>query len=200
MAINIEWQVKPPNKGTDDGKPQMFPRITDSEVINEQRLAEMIANRGVLSRGNVLTAINDMIEAMAELLKEGKTIDIPSLGAFKLAIGTDAQIHPDSSKRMQSIVVRGVNFQPAQQFMNAIGHPCFLWRPSTGMAIAPTSSQLVSLLVDYFKAHDSITRAEFARVFRLKRTTAYCRLKELMEMGVIQAIGGGRETKYVKII
>lgn len=105
MAINIEWQVKPPGKH--ESKPQMFPRITDSEIVNEQQLAELMASHGSLSRGIAKAAIGDLAEVMSELLKEGKTINIPSLGLFKLSIGTDSEIHPDSDRRMQSIVVRG---------------------------------------------------------------------------------------------
>ena len=196
MAINIEWQVKPPGK--QDSKPQMFPRITDSEIVNEQQLAELVASHGTLSRGNAKTALNDLAEVMADLLKEGKTISIPSLGSFKLSIGTDSEIRPDSDRRMQSIVVRGVNFQPAQELIDAIGKPTFLWKPTTGVAIAPTLEQIIPQLLTYFKTHDSITRDEFERIFGLKRTTAYMRLKELVNMGVIVAVGNGRETKYVR--
>lgn len=135
---------------------------------------------------------------MAAQLREGKTINIPLFGSFKLSIGTDSEIRPDSDRRMQSIVVRGVNFQPAQELIDAIGKPTFLWKPTTRVAIAPTSDQIIPQLLTYFKTHDSITREEFERTFGLKRTTAYMRLKELEKMGVIQAIGGGRERKYVK--
>ena len=196
MAINIEWQVKPPGKH--DSKPQMFPRITDSEIVNEQQLAELVASHGTLSRGNVKTALNDLAEVMAGLLKEGKTISIPSLGSFKLSIGTDSEIPPDSDRRMQSIIVRGVNFQPDQELLDAIGKPTFLWKPTTGVAIAPTLEQIIPQLLTYFNAHDSITRDEFERIFGLKRTTAYMRLKELVKMGVIVAVGNGRERKYVR--
>ena len=196
MAINIEWQVKPPGKH--DSKPQMFPRITDSEIANEQQLAELVASHGTLSRGNVKTALNDLAEVIAGLLKEGKTISIPSLGSFKLSIGTDSEIPPDSDRRMQSIIVRGVNFQPDQELLDAIGKPTFLWKPTTGVAIAPTLEQIIPQLLTYFNAHDSITRDEFERIFGLKRTTAYMRLKELKEMGVIQTVGNGRERKYVR--
>ena len=196
MAINIEWQVKPPGKH--DSKPQMFPRITDSEIVNEQQLAELVASHGTLSRGNVKTALNDLAEVIAGLLKEGKTISIPSLGSFKLSIGTDSEIPPDSDRRMQSIIVRGVNFQPDQELLDAIGKPTFLWKPTTGVAIAPTLEQIIPQLLTYFNAHDSITRDEFERIFGLKRTTAYMRLKELVKRGVIQAIGNGRERKYVR--
>ena len=196
MAINIEWQVKPPSKNED--KPLMFPRITDSKIVNEQQLAELMASHGTLSRGNAKAALGDLAEVMADLLREGKTVNIPMFGSFKLSIGTDSEIRPDSDRRMQSIVVRGVNFQPDQEFMDAIGRPTYLWRPTTGVAIAPTADKLIPQLLTYFKTHDSITREEFERTFGLKRTTAYMRLKELEKKGVIQAVGNGRERKYVR--
>ncbi|MGM9759668.1 MAG: HU family DNA-binding protein [Parabacteroides sp.] len=198
MAINIEWQVKPPVKGKNVGKPQMFPRITDSEVVDEQQLAELVASEGALSRGNAKAAFNDLADVMATLLKEGKTIDIPMIGTFKLSIGTDSQIHPESNRRMQSVVVRGVNFQPSPQFMEAIGNPYFIWQPTTGVAVAPPASQFIPVLTDYFQTHHSITRATFAQMFGLKRSTACNRLKELEQMGVIQSVGSGKETKYVR--
>lgn len=196
MAINIEWQIKPPGKS--EGKPQMFPRITDSEIVNEQQLAELISSHGTLSRGNAKAALNDLAEVMADLLRGGKTIHIPSLGSFKLSIGTDSTIHPDSDRRMQSIVVRGVNFQPAQELIDTIGQPAFLWEPTTGVAIAPPADQLIPQLLTYLQTHGSITRDDFECTFGLKRTTAYSRLKELVKMGVIVAVGSGRNTKYVK--
>lgn len=196
MAINIEWQIKPPGKS--EGKPQMFPRITDSEIVNEQQLAELISSHGTLSRGNAKAALNDFAEVMADLLRGGKTIHIPLLGSFKLSIGTDSAIHPDSDRRMQSIVVRGVNFQPAQELIDTIGQPAFLWEPTTGVAIAPPADQLIPQLLTYLQTHGSITRDDFERTFGLKRTTAYSRLKELVKMGVIVAVGSGRNTKYVK--
>ena len=197
MAINIGWQVKPPGKH--DSKPQMFPSITDSEIVNEQQLAELVASHGTLSRGNAKTALNDLAEVMADLLREGKTVNIPMFGSFKLSIGTDSEIPPDSDRRMQSIIVRGVNFQPDQELLDAIGKPTFLWKPTTGVAIAPTLEQIIPQLLTYFNAHDSINRDEFERIFGLKRTTAYMRLKELVKMGVIVAVGNGRERKLVSI-
>ena len=69
MAINIEWQVKPPVKGNEkEEKPKMFPRIIDSEIVCEQRLAELMAAHGSLSRGHAKAALNDLSEVMAELL------------------------------------------------------------------------------------------------------------------------------------
>lgn len=196
MAIDIEWQVKPPGKS--DDKPQLFPRIVDSEVVNEHKLAKRIASHGSLSRGNAIAALDDFAEVMADLLREGKTVNIPSLGSFKLSIGTDSEIHSDTDRRMQTIVVRGVNFQPSQEFMAAIGKPSFQWKSKTGVVIAPTTDQLIPQLITFFKTHDSITREEFERTFGLKRTTAYMRLNDLIDKGVTEVVGSGRERRYVK--
>ena len=105
MAINIEWQVKPPSKN--DDKPQMFPRITDSEIVNEQQLAELIASHCTLSRGNAKAALGDLAEVMADLLREGKTINIPMLGSFRLSIGTDSEIGWDISGQVVPEITTG---------------------------------------------------------------------------------------------
>lgn len=125
MAINIEWQVKPPGKSEE--KQQMFLRIADSEIVNEQQLSDLMASYGSLFRVNTKSDFSDFVEVVANLFREGKTVCIPMLGLFNLSIGTDFEIHPDSSRRKQGIVVRGVSFQSAQEFINAIGKPTVLW-------------------------------------------------------------------------
>lgn len=59
-------------------------------------------------------------------------------------------------------------------------------------------SQFIPIQTDYFKTRTSIPRATFAQMFSMKRTTAYLFLKELEQIGMIQALGREKETKYVK--
>ncbi len=198
MAIKIKWQVKPPTQGSDEDKPQMFPRIADSEVVDTERLAELVAKRSSISTGAVVEILTDLPQVLAELLRDGKTIDISKLGSFKLSIGTDAQITPESKRRMRSVDVRGVNFQPDKELMEAIGKPKFQWSAGTGVVIAPTVSELIPQLEEYFKTHDCITRKVFEQTFGLKRATANYRLKELIDEGVIKSVGSGRDTVYKK--
>lgn len=68
MPTYIERQVNPPSKNKE--KPQMFPRITDSEIVSEQQLAGLMASHGTLSRGNAKAALNDMAEVTAKLQGE----------------------------------------------------------------------------------------------------------------------------------
>ena len=90
MAINIEWQVKPPSKTED--KPLMFPRITDSEIVNERQLSELMASLGSLFRGKAKSALGDMAEVMADqlipqLLTYFKTHDSITRDEFERTFG-----------------------------------------------------------------------------------------------------------------
>lgn len=59
-----------------------------------------------------------------------------------------------------------------------------------------TIDQLKHVLLDYFDTHDHITRVQFEELCKLKRSTAYIRLKELVESGFLRKVGYNRETKY----
>ena len=66
--------------------------------------------------------------------------------------------------------------------MTAIGKPSFQWKSKTGVVIASTTDQLIPQLITFFKTQDSLTREVFERTFGLKRTTAYMRLNDLIDL------------------
>lgn len=190
MAIDIEWQVKPPRKDGGNTTSKMFPRIVNSEVVDENKLANLMSKDGHFSRGNAKNVLTTFGETIARLLAEGKTVNLPYLGSFKLSIGAD-----DTAR---SVKVKGVNFQPAKELMEIISTPNFHIVARNAAPVVPSASSLVAPLTEYFKSHDSITRTEFASLFKLKRTTACTRLKELQDMEVIKSVGSNRDTRYVK--
>lgn len=200
MAINIEWQALPaPNDDNNSGKqPKLYPRMIDNETADFQQLCQKIAKHGSHTKGTVISVMSDMVDVMKELLGEGKTIDLDELGTFKLSIGTDNYVTPDTPYQKRKVAVRGVNFQPCKLLMDAIGTPKFRTVPRNASTAVMTADQLQSALLEYLETHDSITRSKFQELYKLKRTTACDRLKELQEMGVILAVGSGRETVYIK--
>lgn len=198
MAIDIEWQPKPPNRNDEDTTPQLFPRIVNSDVIDEDELAKIISDNDVYTCGLVKGILTTLGETIAKLLAEGKTIALPDLGSFRLSIGTDAAITSSATGSVRKVKVRGVNFQPAKELMSRISKPRFRVVARNAAPTVPSAADLVAPLSEYFKSHDSITRTEFATLFKLKRTTACDRLKELQEMEVIMSVGSNRETKYVR--
>ena len=198
MAIDIEWQRRPPQKEEEEGKPLLYPRVGRREVVNCLQLSEKVAAYGKTSRGVVQKVLDDFVDVMAELLQEGKEIDLPGWGRFRLSIGTDMPVYPDTPMHRRSVVVRNVLFQPTPSFLTQVGTPVVCQVERKGTQKAAPVAELAGRLDVYFQTHDSMTSAEFARMFRLKRSTAHVRLQELLAMGVIRKTGSNRTTSYVK--
>lgn len=198
MAIDIEWQIKPPHKNDNGDKPKLFPRKAKVDVADENLLAKKLAAHSGISTGVALAVLEDMGEIMGELLREGKDINISSLGRFSLSIGCDEDVYSDTKNSKQKVAVRGVRFQANKELMEVVGEPTFREVARNADIVATSADALIPLLDEYFKTHSHITRAEFESAFNLKRATATLRLKELTNMGVIKQEGAGKNTKYIK--
>lgn len=198
MAIDIEWQIKPPHKNDNGDKPKLFPRKANVDVADEKLLAKKLAAHSGISTGVALAVLEDMGEIMGELLREGKDINISSLGRFSLSIGCDEDVYSDTKNSKQKVAVRGVRFQANKELMEVVGEPTFREVARNADIVATPADALIPLLDEYFKTHSHITRAEFESAFNLKRATATLRLKELTNMGVIKQEGAGKDTKYIK--
>lgn len=198
MAIDIEWQLKPPGRNDNESVSRMFPRIVNSEVVDEDALAKIMSESDVYTRGQVKGVLTTLGETIARLLSEGKTVDLSELGSFKLSIGTKGTASLISTGSACNVEVRGINFQPAKELMDKISKPDFRVVARNAVPIVPSAADLIGPLSEYLETHGSITRTEFSTLFKLKRTTACDRLKELQEMGVIMSLGSNRETIYVK--
>lgn len=198
MAIDIEWQIKPPHKNDNGDKPKLFPRKAKVDVADEKLLAKKLAAHSGISTGVALAVLEDMGEIMGELLQEGKDINISSLGRFSLSIGCDEDVYSDTKNSKQKVAVRGVRFQANKELMEVVGEPTFREVARNADIVATPADALIPLLDEYFKTHSHITRAEFESAFNLKRATATLRLKELTNMGLIKQEGAGKITKYIK--
>lgn len=198
MAIEIEWQVNPKLKDGEDGQQRLSPHVVNSEVVDGEKLAELMAKNSTYSRGTVINIIEDMAEKMVELLSEGKTIDIPSLGTFRISVGADAKVALSDATSARKVIVNGINFRPGKEARAAVSKASFRTVARNASIEVPSAESIVPALNAYFDTHDGISRVEFARIFNMKRSSALSRLKELLEMGVIKSTGNARETKYVK--
>lgn len=198
MAIDIEWQIKPPHKNDNGDKPKLFPRKANVEVADENLVAKRLAAHSGMSMGVALDVLEDMGTIIAGLLRDGKDVNISSLGCFQLSIGCDEEVYSDTKNSIQKVAVRGVRFQANKELMEVVGEPTFREVARNAAIIATSVEELIPLLDDYFKTHSHITRAEFESAFNLKRATATLRLKELTNMGVIKQEGAGKDTKYIK--
>lgn len=197
MAINIEWQTLPAQNNDIDGKALLYPRMTENAEIDFKSLCKKVAKGNIYTKGTVEGVLSDTIDIIAELLQEGKTVNIENFGTFKLSIGSDANITTEIPYSKRNIIVRGVNFQPCKSLMGTIGSPVFRTIPRHARTVTMSQEQLKDILQEYFKTHNSITRLQFENLCKLKRATACLRLKKLVESGFLVKVGDNRETIYI---
>ncbi len=198
MPIDIEWQQMPPQRNSEDSEPRVFPRIVNSPIVEEDKLAEIIAGHSGVSRGAAKQVLQDLADVLAKLLHEGNEVRLPSLGTFRLTAGTDAVIRRSTQGGIRSVVVRDITFQPCGELREAVGKPHFREVPRNAALVAGTAMEMVPYLDIYFQSHSSITRAELASLFSLKRTTAHTRIRELEELGALRKVGHNRTSRYMR--
>ena len=164
--------------------------------MGEEKLAEMIAAYGGESCGTAKQVLQDFADVLARLLCEGNEVRLPSLGTFRLTVGTDAAVHRNTKGSIRSVAVRDIAFQPSEELRTAVGKPHFREVPRNAALVAGKSAEMVPYLDAYFQSHSSITCAEFAKLFSLKRSTAHTRIKELVARGVLRQTGHNKDTRY----
>ena len=198
MAINIEWYTLPAqHNNADKEKKLLYPRMVKNETVDFRSFCKKVAKYGAHTKGTVETVISDMIDVFGELLHDGKTVNLEDLGVFRLSIGTNVDITTDVPFHKRNITVRGVNFQPSKTLMSTIGTPSFRNISKDSSILATPIEHFQRVLLEYFKTHNSITRSQFEELCRLKRTTAYVRLKALVGSGFLIKAGSNKETKYI---
>ena len=198
MAIDIEWQIRP-SKADGEGKERaLYPRVVNDEPVDADELVRRIVLHGTQSRGVVSEVLDDLADVMGQLLGEGREVRVPSLGKFRLAVGSKGLVHTVSSTSTRLVAVRGVNFLPNDDLMAAVGKPTFRMVSRDAVGLVPSAEDLRPRLEAYLQSHLSITGSEFASLFGLRHTTAATRLRQLVEMGVLRREGYNRDTRYVK--
>lgn len=198
MAIDIEWQIRP-SKADGEGKERaLYPRVVNDEPVDADELVRRIVLHGTQSRGVVSEVLDDLADVMRQLLSEGREVRVPSLGNFRLAVGSKGLVHTVSSTSARLVAVRGVNFQPNDDLMAAVGKPTFRLVSRDTVGLVPSAEDLRPRLEAYLQSHLSITGSEFARLFGLRHTTAATRLRQLVETGILRREGYNRDTRYVK--
>ena len=162
MAIDIEWLPKPPGTNTENSAPQLFPRMVNCEVVDENKLANLMAENDIYSLGQIKGVITTFAETVAKLFVDGKVIDLPYLGTFKLSVGATCAVTPATVSSTGNVEIRGVRFQPSKELKMLISSPNFHVVARNASPYVPSASELVEPLNEYFKSHDSITRSEFS--------------------------------------
>lgn len=193
----IEWQKMPPrNDGDGAGEARLFPRLVDNGTVDFNTICNEVAAKSVFSRGELMSAFVQVVDGMRRHLAEGRTVDVPDMGTFRLSLGTEGIVSESTRQRLSRVRVEGVSYHASEAMLSGIGRPDFQNVSQPSSTQPPTAQQLIPALTDYLTEHGCITRRTAERLFGFRRATASERLRELTLLGFLQAEGENRHRVY----
>ena len=91
-----------------------YPRaVTLGQSVNLNFLTERISGNSSLSKGDVLSVIQNFVEKLKEQLLEGKTVNVAGLGVFSLSLKSKGEEKPEEVKAKSVSSIR-ICFQAAK--------------------------------------------------------------------------------------
>lgn len=110
IKYKIVKQCEPGIKG--GGESRYYARACSRQMRTLPELCEMISDRTTLSRADVVAVIASFTEIIPELLKNGYSVDLGSLGIMSVSIKSKGEKSEREVKR-RSISGVQINFRPS---------------------------------------------------------------------------------------
>jgi len=100
------------------GEEKVYYRLQSERNIDFKALAEYVGrHNGMMSKGLVISVMEYVVDAMAELLGEGHSVTIDGLGTFRASIGLEKDKEMDTfdgdetKRNARSLRLTGINYR-----------------------------------------------------------------------------------------
>lgn len=194
--LHIDWQPIPP--ASREEETTYFPRLTSRGTIGFEELCRLAARNSRYNRGELAAVFCEVLQELSHQLAEGKIVQIPELGDFRLSVQANGRITGKKRGDKHSAKLKGVNFSPSADFIQSLGDLQFQWSPSIVHQAPCDLPSMKSRLDEYFLSNPAISRSQFEELFGLPRSTSNIRLACLVADGYLCKAGTGKDTRYVK--
>lgn len=84
--MSIKYRVLRSSLKNKQGRRLFYPLIVQNGVLETKQLAELIASRSSLTKGDVRNVIDNLADVMTFQLREGLTIHLDGFGYFRLGL------------------------------------------------------------------------------------------------------------------
>ncbi|MCD7971929.1 MAG: DNA-binding protein [Candidatus Azobacteroides sp.] len=178
---DIYESPQPPDKGA---KNKHHVRLVPIGNVSTRKLAERIQRSCSLTVADVEGVLIALSREMTALLADGERIHIDGLGYFQMTLSCDI---PEEEKKIRSEYVhfKSVSFRPESSLKKALSSTLFTRTQRKKHSGTFSLEDIREKLIAHFEKKDYMTRAEFERLSGFRHTTAYRRLKKLVEEGIL---------------
>lgn len=194
MTALYDFYKNPASKGSNK-RTRYHARVIPNGTVTTDDLARDIHSRCSLSPADVKAALVALSEVVSEKLEEGRRVHIEGLGFVQVTLECP-DIQSTQEIRAESIHFKSVAFRPEAALKRRLKYMPVERVQRKQHSVEQSDEEIEQLLADYFRTHDTLTRAQFQRLCGFTSTTANRRLKALREAGKIVNIAHPRHPLY----
>lgn len=179
---------------------RLHARIVSKGTVRREEFLDRVHRFTGISRSLLAGALEAFCSEARDLLAEGWTVEVGSLGYFSASLSCPA-VSDKSEIRAASVEPKGVNYRASSRIKREIKEKMRLQRreaPRAPEAPPLPEKECKALLENYLLKHAFITRPQYAGLTGRKRLLALEELNAWVERGVLKREGAGRLTVYVR--
>ena len=200
MSVLYDFMPVPP-KGNNDVTPRLYPKLISHETVSFNELVRKIADHSGLSRGNVLAVMDEIEHWAAQLLSEGRRVQIGNIGTLSVSLKADTEVYDKGEVHAQSIRFDKVKMTVSKQFSKQCRGRVLrapLEKKVRQSSSAYSEEERLSMLQSYLETHDYITRTEYGNLTGLLKYKAWQDLNKWVKAHLIDIAGRAPHRVYVK--
>lgn len=188
---------------------KLFPRLVDGQMIDTDRIADIIEQRTSFTRGDVVGVLAELAAVVEEKITEGNSVKIDGLGTMRPVLGLVEKQRrgdwTDSKSRLttgHNVKLKAVRFRTDSKLLNKVGSNMSLERTTDRMGRnqpSTTIEERTAAARQYLSEHGFMRVANYAALTGLAHSTAGQELRRLAAdstSGIIST-GNGSSKIYI---
>ena len=175
--------------------PTMGVSVVSSRVVTTKEMADDINHASSATQSDVAAVLQAVGQRIAEALLDGNRIEIDHVGTFSLTL-TCGNKRKEDYITSKDISVSRISFAPCAELWKQMRRAQIVSGGPTGNKHL-SDATIEKRLEEYFATNDSLSRSTFERICECSRHTALTKLKELVKVGRLIAIGPKNQRQYI---
>lgn len=198
MAIRFEFYESPVRPGEEEkgvkyhARPVTFRTTQTSTIINR------IHDYCSLSRGDIMSALEGLGEALADELRMGHRVHLKGIGYFQVTLSCPETTDPKET-RANKVKFKSIKFR-ADKILKGDMSKLEIQRSNYRKHSAKLSHiEIDSLLTEHFQEHSFITSRQFQAICHMTRSTAIRHINRLIAENKLKNENTERQPFYVPV-
>ena len=199
ITMDLQTVLRKSNLADGSGKGKVYATLVRYSTITTDELMRYMLQNSHVGAGEARRVVEGLLEQFRTFLPNGHSIKIDGLGTFSLRMRSEVEKDKNGKYVLKNPRIDKVNFVPDKRLLHELSKITFC-PPMADLTnvrhFSEAEAEELALRMlgnaSYFFVED------YAIVAGVSKATAYRRLKQLVQRGVIAESGSRRRKFYVK--